>query len=89
MQNFLIDNASKLEYLGLQGFEGDNNLAALVIYMSKNLTILDLSETRFALMTTIINKLPTASTITALDLSAIGGHTTPELGGHVYESPST
>jgi hypothetical protein len=86
MQRFLVDNTSKLEYLGLQGFEGDDNIAALIIHMSKNLTVLDLSETRFALMTTIINRLPTASTITALDLSAIGGHTTQKLGD-MYTNP--
>jgi hypothetical protein len=86
MQRFLMDNTSKLEYLGIQGFEGDDNIAALIIYMSKNLTVLDLSETRFALMTTIINGLPTSSTITALDLSAIGGHTTQKLGD-MYTNP--
>ena len=37
-------------------------------------------------MTTIINALPTSSTITALDLSAIGGHTTQKLGD-MYTNP--
>jgi hypothetical protein len=80
LENFLISNASGLEHLDLAGFEGDDSLAATMVYMSKKLTVLDLSESRFALVTSIINELPMACTITALDLCAIGDHTHPELG---------
>jgi hypothetical protein len=54
----------------------NNRLAATLIYMSKKLAVLELAESRFALMTSIINKLPLSCNITALDLSAIkdGAH---------------
>lgn len=80
LENFMIGNASGLEHLDLAGFEGDDSLAATLVYMSKKLTVLNLSESRFALMASIINRLPMACTITALDLSAIGDHTHPEWG---------
>jgi hypothetical protein len=76
LENFMIENAPELEHIDMEGYKGSDSLAATLNYMSKKLTVLDLSESRFALMTSIINKLPISCNITALDLSAIndGAH---------------
>ena len=72
LENFMIENAPGLEHIDMTGYKGDNSLAATLVYMSKKLTVLNLSESRFSLMTSIINKLPISCNITALNLSAIG-----------------
>jgi hypothetical protein len=76
LEDFMIDNPLEMEHINMAGYKGSDSLAATLVYMSKKLTILDLSESRFALMTSIINKLPMSCNITALDLSAIndGAH---------------
>jgi hypothetical protein len=76
LENFMIENAPELEHIDMAGYKGNDSLAATLIYMSKKLAVLDLSESRFALMTSIINKLPLSCNITTLDLSAIkdGAH---------------
>ena len=70
LEDFKIDNPLEMEHINMAGYKGSNSLAATLVYMSKKLTILDLSESRFALMTSIMNKLPMSYNITALDLSA-------------------
>jgi hypothetical protein len=76
LENFMIEHAPELEHIGMAGYKGSDRLAATLIYMSKKLTVLDLAESRFALMSSIINKLPLSCNITAMDLSAIrdGAH---------------
>ena len=72
LENFMIDHAPELEYIGLAGYKGSDRLAATLIYMSKKLTALDLAESRFTLMSSIMTRLPSSCSITAMDLSAFG-----------------
>ena len=79
----LQDGLSRLKFLGLQGYKGSNILAAIIIVESKELETLDLSENRYSLVGTIISKLKQDNKLTAINLSAIGGHYA-EMGGLVY-----
>lgn len=79
----LRDGFSRLTFLGLQGFKGNDILAAIIASESKELEILDLSENRYTLVGTIIGKLKENNRLKAINLSAIGGHYA-EMGGLVY-----
>ena len=79
----LRDGFSRLIFLGLQGFKGNDILAAIIASESKELEILDLSENRYSLVGTIIGKLKENNRLKAINLSAIGGHYA-EMGGLVY-----
>ena len=39
LENFMIDHAPELEYIGLAGYKGSDRLAATLIYMSKKLSL--------------------------------------------------
>ena len=51
-----------------------------MVHMSKNLTTLDLLETRFTLITSIINRISNSKRISDLNLSAVRCHSTNKLG---------
>ena len=78
--NFPIQYKTDLSYLGLQGFRGEDILAATLIAKSPDLDTLDLSESRYALMTTIIEQMTANNKISAINLSSIRPHRTPEPG---------
>ena len=59
----------KLEYLGLQGFEGNASVMALIIIKSKNLKTLDLSEASFALLNHVLHQINRTNKIINLDMS--------------------
>ena len=67
-ENYLILNPPKLTYLGLQGFGGNNGLAATLILLSKNLATLDLSEADFTLLSHV-EKIDRTNHITSINLS--------------------
>ena len=69
MENYLILNAPKLTYLGLQGFGGNNALVATLILLSKDLATLDLSEADFTLLSHVLNKINRTNHITSINLS--------------------
>ena len=69
MENYLILNPPKLTYLGLQGFGGNNGLAATLILLSKNLATLDLSEADFTLLSHVLEKIDRTNHITSINLS--------------------
>ena len=71
MENYLILNAPKLTYLGLQGFGGNNALVATLILLSTDLATLDLSEADFALLSHVLNKINRTNHITAINLSIV------------------
>ena len=79
----LRDGISKLTFLGLQGFKGNDILAAIIAAESEDLEALDLSENRYSLVGTVIGRLKENNRIKAINLSAIGGHYA-EMGGLVY-----
>ena len=79
----LRDGISKLTLLGLQGFKGNDILAAIIAAESEDLEALDLSENRYSLVGTVIGRLKENNRIKAINLSAIGGHYA-EMGGLVY-----
>ena len=79
----LQDGLSKLKFLGLQGYKGSDTLAAIIIAESTELDALDLSENRYSLVGTVIGKMKQNNKLTAINLSAIGGHYA-EMGGLVY-----
>ena len=76
----------RLEYLGLQGFEGTTSIVATIIVMSKHLKTLDLSEASFALLNCVLHKINRTNKITNLNMSIMdrphlrrrcnAGHTT-------------
>ena len=84
MGNHLRTGASKLEFIGLQGYKGNNILASIIVAESKELSTLDMSETRYTLVKTVIDKIKNDNKITAMNLSAVGGHYA-EMGGLVYQ----
>ena len=69
MENYLILNPPKFTYLGLQGFGGNNGLAATLILLSKNLATLDLSEADFTLLSHVLEKIDRTNHITSINLS--------------------
>ena len=79
----LQEGLSKLKFLGLQGYKGSDILAAIIIAESTELDALDLSENRYSLVGTVIGKMKRNNRLTAINLSAIGGHYA-EMGGLVY-----
>ena len=75
-----IQYETELSYLGLQGFRGEDTLAATLVATSPDLRTLDLSESRYSLMTTIIHEMSLDNKISAINLSSIRPHRTPETG---------
>jgi hypothetical protein len=87
LESFMIEHTPELEYISLAGYKGSDRLAATLVYMSKKLTVLDLAESRFALMSSIITRLPSSCSITAMDLSAFGNGANQEwTNGLPYET---
>ena len=84
MGNQLAEGTSRLEFVGLQAYKGNDTLASLIVAESKHLDTLDMSETRYTLVRTVINKIKPDNKITAINLSAVGGHYA-EMGGLVYQ----
>ena len=74
----LQDGLSRSKFLGLQGYKGSDILAAIIIAET-----LDLSENRYSQVGTVIGKMKRNNKLTAINLSAIGGHYA-EMGGLVY-----
>ena len=79
----LQEGLSKLKFLGLQGYNGNDILAAIIIAESIELETLDLSENRYSMVGTAIGKMKRENKLTAINLSAVGGHYA-EMGGLVY-----
>lgn len=79
----LRDGLSKITFLGLQGFKGNDILAAIIATESRELEVLDLSENRYSLVGTVIGRIKENNRLKAINLSAIGGHYA-EMGGLVY-----
>ena len=79
----LRDGFSKLTFLGLQGFKGNDILAAIIAAESEDLEVLDLSENRYTLVGTVIGRMKENNKLKAINLSAIGGHYA-EMGGLIY-----
>ena len=79
----LQEGLSKLKFLGLQGYKGSDILAAIIIAESTELETLDLSENRYSMVGTAIGKMKRDNKLTAINLSAVGGHYA-EMGGLVY-----
>ena len=79
----LQEGLSKLKFLGLQGYNGNDILAAIIIAESIELETLDLSENRYSMVGTAIGKMKRDNKLTAINLSAVGGHYA-EMGGLVY-----
>ena len=79
----LQEGLSRLKFLGLQGYKGNDILAAIIIAESTELEVLDLSENRYSLVGTAIGKMKRNNKLKAINLSAVGGHYA-EVGGLVY-----
>ena len=79
----LQQGLSKLKFLGLQGYKGSDILAAIIIAESTELETLDMSESRYSMVGTAIGKMKSDNKLTAINLSAVGGHYA-EMGGLVY-----
>ena len=73
MGNHLRTGASKLEFIGLQGYKGNDILASIIVAESEELGTLDMSETRYTLVKTVIDQIKNDNKITAMNLSAVGG----------------
>ena len=71
IENFVIANRPKLTFLGLQGYRGDDAIMATIVLLAEDLTSLDISESRYALISAILNKLNRANKLTAINLSTI------------------
>ena len=69
IENYLILYKPRLTYLGLQSYRGINSIIATTIFLAKNLTTLDLSESSFGLLSCIMDRLDKTNVITALNLS--------------------
>ena len=69
IENYLIWYEPRMTYLGLQAYRGINSIIATAIFLAKNLTTLDLSESNFGLLSCIMNRLDKTNIITALNLS--------------------
>lgn len=78
--NFPTRPRTRLKFLVLQGFRGEDILAAMLAAKSPDLTSLDLFESRYSLMTTIIEQMTGDNKITSLNLSSIRPYETPEPG---------
>jgi hypothetical protein len=59
----------RLEYLGVQGFEGSTSVIATIIVMSKHLTTLDLSEASFALLNCVLYRINRTNQIINMGMS--------------------
>ena len=71
IENYLILYEPRITYFGLQSYRGINSVIATAIFLAKNLTTLDLSESSFGLLNCIMNRLDKTNTITALNLSIL------------------
>ena len=69
IENYLILYEPKMRYLGLQSYRGINSVIATTIFLAKQLTTLDLSESSFGLLSSIMDRLDKTNVITALNLS--------------------
>ena len=79
----LRDGLSKIKFLGLQGYKGSNIIASIIVAESTELETLDMSENRYSMVSTTIRKMKNNNKLTAINLSAVGGHYA-EMGGMVY-----
>ena len=87
MENFAIDNRPKFTFLGLQGYKGDDALMAIIVLFAADLTTLDLSEARYALITNILNKINRHNKLTAINLSRVRNKSST-FRGEDTEAPS-
>ena len=72
--NRLRTGASKLKFIGLQGYKGNNIHASIIVAESEDLDTLDMSETRYTLVKTVIDKIKDDNKITGINLSAVEGN---------------
>ena len=79
----LREGVSKLKFLGLQGYKGSDIIASIIIAESTELETLDMSENRYSMVSTAIRRMKNDNKLTAINLSAVGGHYA-EMGGLVY-----
>ena len=79
----LRDGLSKLKFLGLQGYKGSDIIASIFIAESTELETLDMSKNRYSMVSTAIRRMKNDNKLTAINLSAVGGHYA-EMGGLVY-----
>ena len=79
----LRDGLSKIKFLGLQGYKGSDIIASIIVAESTELETLDMSENRYSMVSTTIRKMKNNNKLTAINLSAVGGHYA-EMGGMVY-----
>ena len=77
------EGLSKLKFLGLQGYKGSDIIASIIVAKSAELETLDMSENRYSMVSTAMRKMKNDNKLTAINLSAVGGHYA-EMGGLVY-----
>ena len=71
IENYLIFHEPRITYLGLQSYRGINSVIATAIFLAKDLTTLDLSESSFGLLSSIMDRLDKTNVITAFDVKSI------------------
>ena len=69
---FLEGRNSNLIHLNVAGCNGNDELLADLVSSSKSLKSLDLSESRFNLVSMVIEKIPMENSLTAIDFSMMG-----------------
>ena len=79
----LQNGLSTIKFLGLQGYKGSDIIASIIVAESTELETLDMSENRYSMVSTTIRKMKNNNKLTAINLSAVGGHYA-EMGGMVY-----
>ena len=79
----LQNGLSTIKFLGLQGYKGSDIIASIIVAESTELETLDMSENRYSMVSTTIRKMKNDNKLTAINLSAVGGHYA-EMGGMVY-----
>ena len=79
----LQNGLSTIKFLGLQGYKGSDIIASIIVAESTELETLDMSENRYSMVSTTIRKMKDNNKLTAINLSAVGGHYA-EMGGMVY-----
>ena len=76
IENFRIEHLPKFTYLGLQGYRGNEAIIATIIFLSKDLISLDISESKYALISTILNKLDRTNQLKTINLASMENNAT-------------
>ena len=72
----MIEHLPKFTYLGLQGYRGNEAIIATIIFLSKDLISLDISESKYALISTILNKLDRTNQLKTINLASMENNAT-------------